>query len=149
MTVLQGACNISWHLCVMAQHLHLLKVAESLQSPEPAAGSPGSMGLTSWGTCVVLSMAGKLCACPQGVRHRSLSSWVPSALSPSLSPSLGSFLPFVLLPLRHKPQPAQASPGGEKACFSESSGLARCWIHWHVLVQHPLTGPLQASGVAA
>ena len=41
----------------MAQHLHLLKVAESLQSPEPAAGSPGSMGLTSWGTCVVLSMA--------------------------------------------------------------------------------------------
>lgn len=85
MIVLQGACDISWHLCVMAQHLHLLKVAESLQSPEPAAGSPGSMRLTSWRTCVVLSMAGQLCACPQDVGHRSLSSWVPSALSPSLS----------------------------------------------------------------
>lgn len=91
MTVLQGACNISWHLCVMAQHLHLLKVAESLQSPEPAAGSPGSTGLASWGTCVVLSVAGQLCACPQGVGHRSLSSWVPSALSLPLSFSL--FLP--------------------------------------------------------
>jgi hypothetical protein len=55
MIVLQGACDISWHLCVMAQHLHLLKVAESLQSREPAADS--LQGAVSRGTCVVLSMA--------------------------------------------------------------------------------------------
>ena len=123
-------------------------LAESYRKPEEPRACcrfPRLHGADSWGTCVVLSMAGQLCACPLGVGHRTLSSWIPSALSPSLSPSLRSFLPFIFLPLRHKPQRAQARPGGEEACVSKSSELARCWIHCHMPVQLPLTGPLQAS----
>lgn len=55
MTIIKGARGISWCLCVGAQHLCLVRVAESLQSREPAAGS--FQGAVSRGTCVVLSMA--------------------------------------------------------------------------------------------
>ena len=53
--IIKGARGISWCLCVGAQHLCLVRAAESLQSREPATGS--RQGADSWGTCVVLSMA--------------------------------------------------------------------------------------------
>lgn len=64
MTVLQGARGISWHLCVRAQHLHLLKVTGSLKSPEPAAGFPGSMGLTAGGHVWSLAWLGSCAHVP-------------------------------------------------------------------------------------